>query len=52
MENVRKAISELAPESPVFGITLVKQAVSTSATPWRFLSRVLELFAAIALILA
>ena len=52
MENVRRTISELAPESAVFGITMVENTVSKSATPWRFLCQVLELFAAIALILA
>ncbi|MGA8151433.1 MAG: ABC transporter permease [Terriglobales bacterium] len=52
MQNVRRTISELAPESAVFGITTVEQTVSKSATPWRFLAQVLELFAASALILA
>lgn len=52
MENVRRTISELAPESAVFGVTMVDETVSKSAAPWRFLCRVLELFAAIALILA
>ena len=52
MENVRRTISELAPESAVFGITMVENTVSKSATSWRFLCQVLELFAAIALILA
>ena len=52
MQNVRRTISELAPESPVFGITMVEQTVSKSVTPWRFLAQVLELFAATALILA
>jgi predicted permease len=52
MENVRGTISELAPESAVFGMTTVDKAVSNSAAPWRFLCQLLELFAAIALILA
>src|SRR5579872_1198797 len=52
MENVRRTISELAPESAIFGITMVENTVSKSATSWRFLCQVLELFAAIALILA
>jgi putative ABC transport system permease protein len=52
MENVRRTISELAPESAIFGITTVDQTVSNSAAPWRFLAQLLELFAAIALILA
>jgi putative ABC transport system permease protein len=52
MESMRRIISELAPESALFGITTVEQTVSQSATDWRFLSQVLELFAAIALLLA
>jgi putative ABC transport system permease protein len=52
MQDIRRTISELAPDSAVFGITMVEQTVSKSATPWRFLCEVLELFAAIALILA
>lgn len=52
MQDVRRTISELAPDSAVFGITMVEQTVSKSATPWRFLAQVLELFAATALILA
>ena len=41
MENVRRTISELAPESAVFGITMVENTVSKSATPWRFLCQVI-----------
>jgi putative ABC transport system permease protein len=52
MHSMRRIISELAPESAIFGFTTVEQTVSQSATPWRFLSQVLELFAAIALLLA
>ncbi len=52
MQGVRRTISELAPESAVFGITTVDQTVSQSAGPWRFLCQILELVAAIALILA
>ncbi len=52
MQDIRRTISELAPNSAVFGITMVEQTVSKSATPWRFLCEVLELFAAIALMLA
>jgi putative ABC transport system permease protein len=52
MQSLRRIISELAPESAIFGITTVEQTVSRSANPWRFLSRVLDLFAAIALLLA
>ena len=52
MQSMRRIISELAPESAVFGITTVKRTVAQSATDWRFLSHILELFAAIALLLA
>jgi putative ABC transport system permease protein len=52
MQNVRRTITELAPDSAVFGITMVEQTVSQSASYWRFLSQVLEVFAAIALVLA
>jgi putative ABC transport system permease protein len=36
----------------VFGVTTVEQTVSDSAGPWRFLSQLLGLFAAVALLLA
>jgi predicted permease len=52
MQDVRRTISEVASESAIFGITTVEQTVSKSAAPWRFLCQVLELFAAIALLLA
>jgi predicted permease len=52
MQSMRRIISELAPESAIFGITTVERTVSQSATEWRFLSYLLELFAAIALLLA
>jgi len=52
MQNMRRLITELAPESAVFGITTVERTVSQSATDWRFLSEILELFAGIALLLA
>jgi len=52
MQSMRRIISELAPESAIFGITTVERTVSQSATDWRFLSHILELFAAIALLLA
>ena len=52
MASMRRIISELAPESAIFGITTVERTVSQSATDWRFLSQILELFAAIALLLA
>lgn len=52
MQNVRRTILDLAPDSAVFGISMVEQTVSKSATPWRFVCRVLELFGGIALVLA
>lgn len=52
MQNMRRTISELAPESAVFGITMVDQTLSRSAGGWRFLCQILELVAAIALTLA
>jgi putative ABC transport system permease protein len=52
MEQVRRAISQLAPESAVFGISMVERTVSQSASPWRFLCQLIELFAGIALLLA
>ena len=41
MKSVRKTIVELVPDSAVFGVTTVKQTVSDSAGPWRFLSQLL-----------
>jgi putative ABC transport system permease protein len=52
MQDVRRTISELAPESAVFGTSMVDQTVSKSAGLWRFLCQILELVAGIALILA
>ena len=52
IENVRRVISGLAPDSPVFGVRTVEQTVSNSAQTWSVLSQLLGLFAAIALILA
>jgi len=52
LENVHKTISELAPESAVFGLTTVQQTVSDSTGPWSFLSQLVALFAAVALLLA
>jgi putative ABC transport system permease protein len=52
MQSMRRVIADLAPESAIFGITTVERTVSQSATDWRFLSQVLELFAGIALLLA
>jgi predicted permease len=52
MENVRKTVAELAPDSAVFGVTTVQQTISEAAGDWRFLSQILGLFAAVALLLA
>jgi predicted permease len=52
IENLRRVISGLAPDSPVFGIWTVEQTVANSARSWRVLSQLLGLFAAMALILA
>jgi putative ABC transport system permease protein len=52
IENVRRVISGLAPDSPVFGIRTVDQTVANSARSWSVLSQLLGLFAAMALILA
>ncbi len=52
LKSVRKTISELAPDSAVFDVTTVQQTVSNSAADWRFLSQLLGLFAAVALLLA
>jgi len=52
LESVRKTISELAPDSAVFGITTVQQTVSESAADWRFLSQLMGLFAGVAVLLA
>jgi predicted permease len=50
--NVRTALSELAPDSPVFGMTRVDQMVANSAQQWRSLSQLLGIFAGVALLLA
>jgi putative ABC transport system permease protein len=52
MQSMRRVIAGLAPESAIFGMTTVERTISQSATDWRFLSQVLELFAGIALLLA
>jgi predicted permease len=52
IESVRKTISELAPDSAVFGVTTVQETVSDSTRFWSFLSQLLALFAAVALLLA
>lgn len=52
LESMRKTIVDLAPDSAVFGVTAVAQTVSESASPWRFLSQLLGIFAGVALLLA
>ena len=52
IENVRRTISSLAPDSAVSGVTTVEKTVSNSARPWTVLSEMLGLFAAMGLILA
>jgi putative ABC transport system permease protein len=52
IENVRRTISGLAPDSAVFGVTTVEKTVSNSARPWTVLSAMLGLFAATGLLLA
>ena len=52
IESLRRTLSELAVDSPVFGITLVQRTVSDSARPWTFLAELLGIFATVALLLA
>jgi putative ABC transport system permease protein len=52
IESVRGAVTELAEDSPVFGIATVQQTVSNSARPWSFFSQLLGIFAGVALLLA
>jgi putative ABC transport system permease protein len=52
IRNLRTVLSELAPDSPVFGITTVDQMVANSARQWRSLSQLLGIFAGVALLLA
>jgi len=52
VEQMRKAMNELASDSPVFGITTVQQIVSNSAKSKRFFSQLLGTFGLVALLLA
>ena len=52
IESVRKTLSELAPDSAVFGTTTVQETVTESARLWSFLSKLLGVFAGVALLLA
>jgi putative ABC transport system permease protein len=52
IQSARRVVTELVPDSPVFGITTVEQTVSNSARPESFFSQLLGIFAAVALLLA
>lgn len=52
MRNVRTVLTQLAPDSPVFGMTRVDQMVANSAQQWRSLSQLLGIFASVGLLLA
>jgi putative ABC transport system permease protein len=52
IENARRVMTHLAPDSPVFGVRTVEQTVSCAARPWRVLAQPLGIFAGMALILA
>jgi putative ABC transport system permease protein len=52
IKSVRTVLSELAPDSPVFGMTRADQMVANSARQWRSLSQLLGIFAGVALLLA
>jgi hypothetical protein len=43
IENARRVMSHLAPDSPVFGVRTVEQTVSSAARPWRVLATVRNL---------
>ncbi len=51
-ESVRKATSELVPDSPVFGVQTVQQMVASSATWEKFYSQLLAFFGPAAVLLA
>jgi putative ABC transport system permease protein len=52
VDAVRQTMVELAPDSPVFGLTTVQQTVSNSARSTSFFSQLLVTFAVLALLLA
>ena len=52
VDSVRQAVTEVDHDSPVFGITAVKETVSKSADLERFYSQLLGGFAVVALLLA
>jgi putative ABC transport system permease protein len=52
MENARKTVAELINTSPIYGVATMRQLLSDSASVERFYSRLLAIFAALALLLA
>jgi putative ABC transport system permease protein len=52
MNNLRKTVTDLVSDSPVFGITTVQQTVSKSAKTESFFSQLLGTFSGVALLLA
>jgi predicted lysophospholipase L1 biosynthesis ABC-type transport system permease subunit len=52
IRNVRTVLTQLAPDSPVFGMTRVDQMVANSAQQWRSLSQLLGIFASVGMLLA
>lgn len=52
MEGTRKTVAELINTSPIYGLATVRQLLSNSAYVERFYSRLLGIFAALALVLA
>jgi putative ABC transport system permease protein len=52
IDSVRRAVMELDKDSPVFGITTVRETVSKSANLERFFTQLLGGFAVVALLLA
>jgi putative ABC transport system permease protein len=51
-ESLRNAVEKLDPDSPVFGISTVREVVSNSSHLERFYTQLLGIFAAVALLLA
>jgi len=49
---VKKAVAELDPEQPVTNVMTMERVVAESTTDWEFYARLLEIFAAIAVLLA
>lgn len=49
---VKKAVAELDPEQPVTNVMTMERVIAESTTDWEFYARLLEIFAAIAVLLA